>query len=143
MKNSTFTTALGITLFGIELDCIIRPISWFEDETEMGVDIVTVEEVSILVHTSKGDRVPSPALHDRLERIILNDAVLSEQVNVALCEHLDSLDENERERYTAMAEDYEEHDGQPTEYEEWQDYMGGDDRYDYSGDIDSCCDCDW
>ena len=32
-------------------------------------------------------------------------------------------------------EEYEEDDGQPTEYEEWQDYMGGDDwdhgQYEY------------
>ena len=29
-------------------------------------------------------------------------------------------------------DDVEEDDGQPTEYEEWQDYMGGDEYYDHS-----------
>ena len=29
-------------------------------------------------------------------------------------------------------DDIEEDDGQPSEYEEWQDYMGGDDYYDHS-----------
>lgn len=40
------------------------------------------------------------------------------------------------EHYDASEEDYDgEDDGQPTEYEEWQDYMGGDDwdhgQYEY------------
>jgi len=35
-------------------------------------------------------------------------------------------------------EDWDEHDGQPDEYTEWQDYMGGDD-WDH-GQYDSC---DW
>jgi hypothetical protein len=29
----------------------------------------------------------------------------------------------------------EEDDGQPSEYTEWQDYMGGDDSYDYSCEV--------
>ena len=33
-------------------------------------------------------------------------------------------------------DDVEEDDGQPTEYEEWQDYMGGDEYYDHS---ENCC----
>ena len=32
-------------------------------------------------------------------------------------------------------EDGEEDDGQPSEYTEWQDYMGGDDSYDYSCEV--------
>ena len=32
----------------------------------------------------------------------------------------------------AGAEDIEEDDGQPSEYDEWQDYMGGDEHYDHS-----------
>jgi hypothetical protein len=39
------------------------------------------------------------------------------------------------EHYDASEDDYDEDDGQPTEYEEWQDYMGGDDwdhgQYEY------------
>ena len=35
-------------------------------------------------------------------------------------------------------DDIEEDDGQPSEYEEWQDYMGGDD-WDYG----QCDDCGW
>lgn len=31
--------------------------------------------------------------------------------------------------------DADEYDGQPDEYTEWQDYMGGDDYYDYSNDF--------
>jgi hypothetical protein len=33
----------------------------------------------------------------------------------------------ELDRYFANDHDGDESDGQPTEYEEWQDYMGGDD----------------
>ena len=29
-------------------------------------------------------------------------------------------------------DDIEENDGQPSEYDEWQDYMGGDEYYDHS-----------
>ena len=32
----------------------------------------------------------------------------------------------------AGVEDTEEDDGQPSEYDEWQDYMGGDEYYDHS-----------
>ena len=34
--------------------------------------------------------------------------------------------------YDIEFDDEAEDDGQPTEYEEWQDYMGGDDYYDHS-----------
>tara|TARA_B100000745_G_C19993780_1_gene337078 strand:+ start:475 stop:687 length:213 start_codon:yes stop_codon:yes gene_type:complete len=38
--------------------------------------------------------------------------------------HLISLDE--------VNEQHDEDDGQPSEYDEWQDYMGGDEYYDHS-----------
>jgi hypothetical protein len=34
------------------------------------------------------------------------------------------------ESYDILDTDWEEDDGQPSEYDEWQDYMGGDDQYD-------------
>lgn len=37
------------------------------------------------------------------------------------------LREDEVEQYFADDHDGDEDDGQPSEYEEWQDYMGGDD----------------
>lgn len=40
-----------------------------------------------------------------------------------------------REHEAMAGESESEHDGQPTEYEEWQDLYGGDDAYDYS------CEC--
>ena len=42
--------------------------------------------------------------------------------------HHDYRDEVIEDEYEIMEED----DGQPSEYDEWQDYMGGDEYYDHS-----------
>ena len=59
------------------------------------------------------------------------DEMAEEHVHVAERLHDGDLDEDEDE------ERDEENDGQPTEYEEWQDFMGGDDwdqgQYDEGG----------
>ena len=34
---------------------------------------------------------------------------------------------DDREELTIAEDDWDEYDGQPSEYDEWQDYMGGDD----------------
>jgi hypothetical protein len=52
------------------------------------------------------------------------------------CDEFNNFDWNEyQEWYDGQEDCYPEDDGQPSEYEEWQDYMGGDDwdhgQYDY------------
>jgi len=39
----------------------------------------------------------------------------------------DELERDHDEPYEHEAGDFEDDDGQPTEYQEWQDYMGGED----------------
>tara|TARA_Y100000296_G_scaffold51742_1_gene59293 strand:+ start:266 stop:463 length:198 start_codon:yes stop_codon:yes gene_type:complete len=39
---------------------------------------------------------------------------------------------DQRDEVTEAEDDYYEDDGQPDEYTEWQDYMGGDEYYDHS-----------
>ena len=43
---------------------------------------------------------------------------------------------DDREELTIAEDDWDEYDGQPSEYDEWQDYMGGDDwdhgQYDHA-----------
>ena len=40
--------------------------------------------------------------------------------------------ENADRMVNGDTDDIEENDGQPSEYDEWQDYMGGDEYYDHS-----------
>ena len=43
------------------------------------------------------------------------------------------MNDEEREIARANGYDMSEDDGQPSEYDEWQDYMGGDEPYMYEG----------
>ena len=54
------------------------------------------------------------------------DEMAEEQVHVAERLHDGDEDEDKDEEWD------EEDDGQPTEYEEWQDFMGGDEYSDHS-----------
>ena len=57
-------------------------------------------------------------------------------INDIQADEFNNFDWNEyQEWYDGQEDCYPEDDGQPSEYEEWQDYMGGDDwdhgQYDY------------